>query len=150
MTHNVTRYATEETRNNERMVSAFLEKAWNVEILDRGHYDPIDWDIIEDGEQIGVIELKSYNRYASKDPVTICNVRKYIALRDWNLETDMPAIYMVNFLDEIRYIDVRNINPSHPVMGGQKGGPRSTDWEPVYQILVSSMKLLAKKGKQNG
>lgn len=150
MSHGVTRYATEQTRANEQMVAGFLERVWNVEVIDRPHYDPIDWDVYEDGYQIGVIELKSYNRTAFQEPTVICNVRKYIALRDYSRESpdDLPAIYMVNFLDQIRYIDVRNINPTFPVMGGQKGGLRSTDWEPIYRIPVDSMKLLAKKGNQ--
>ena len=146
--HGTTKYATPETLANERRVKAFLEGLWGVELRERGHYDPIDWDIVAEGKFAGVIELKNYNRTARQEPTVILNVRKYIALRDSNRNSidDLPALYMVNFLDEIRYIDIRNVNPTEPVMGGQKGGSRSTDWEPVYRVPVSSMTLLAKKG----
>lgn len=144
--HHVTQYATQETLDNEQRVKAFLENLWNIELLERGQFDPIDWEIIKDGQTWGVIELKNYNRTAFQDSTVILNVRKYIALRDWQNNSDLPAFYLVNFLDEIRYIDIRAVNPVFPVMGGQRNGSRSTDWEPVYKIPVSSMTLIAKKG----
>lgn len=128
------------------MVKSFLEDTWDVEVFERDHYDPIDWEIYQHGELIGAVELKNYNRNAFDTPTVILNIRKFIALRDWNRDNELPALYMVNFWDEIRYIDIRRVNTSEPVMGGQKGGPRSTDWEPVYMVPVADMKLLAKKG----
>lgn len=144
--HRVTPWATAQTLENEHAVKTFLQDVWSVEVQERYHYDPIDWDVWQGGEQIGVVELKNYNRNAFDTPTVILNIRKFIALRDWNREFELPALYMVNFLDEIRYIDIRRVSTAEPVMGGQKGGPRSTDWEPVYMVPVADMKLLAKKG----
>ena len=144
--HYVTPYATQETLDNEQRVKAFLEEVWGVELLERGQFDPIDWDVYKDGDQIAAIELKNYKRTALQDDTVILNVRKYVALRDFNRNSDLPALYLVNFLDEIRYIDIRAVNPTFPEMGGQRNGSRSTDWEPVYKVPVSSMTLLAKKG----
>lgn len=117
-----------------------------MDLFERGQYDPIDWDVYSDGEQVAAVELKNYKRTAFQEDTVILNVRKYIALRDFNRTSDLPAFYMVNFLDEIRYIDIRAVNPTFPEMGGQRGGSRTTDWEPVYKVPVSSMTLLAKKG----
>jgi hypothetical protein len=149
--HFVTKYATQETLDNEELVGAFIQKVWGVDLHPRGQYDPIDWDIYKDGDLVGVGELKNYKRTARQEPTVILNVRKYIALRDWHLHStgELPAFYFVNFLDELRYIDVMAVNPTFPQMGGQRGGPRSTDWEPVYKVPVSSMNLLAKKGTPN-
>jgi hypothetical protein len=155
--HQVTKYATQETLENEQQVKAFIQQVWGVEIWEREHYNPIDWDVRLGDQQVGCIELKTYNRTADDSPTVIMNLRKYIALRDQyqavlreRPNTQYKALYMVNFLDQIRYIDVMDVSTAFPQMGGQRGGPRSTDWEPVYKVPVASMKLLAKKGTPNG
>lgn len=153
--HGVTKYATAETLLKEQQVRKFVEKVWAVELHERPHFDPIDWDILSNGVTVGCIELKSYNRTANQSPTVIMNLRKYIALRDQfrNVATETgntfyKALYMVNFIDEIRYIEWGNVRTGNPVMGGQKGGSRSTDWEPIYQVPVSEMVLVTKKGEE--
>lgn len=144
--HKITPWATAETLENEHRVKAFLEDLWNVDLCERDTYDPIDWDIVQDGQQMGVIELKSYNRKTFDSPTVFLNIRKFIALRDWHRRNDKPAFYMVNFLDQIRYINVMHVSTAEPIMGGQKDGPRKTDWEPMYLVPVADMKLIATKG----
>lgn len=144
--HETTTKATPETLAKERQVAEFLEQAWDVTVVERDHYDPIDWDIHVPGAgKVAVVELKSYKRKAFDYPTVILNARKFIALRDAS-QDGTHAFYMVNFLDEVRYIDCMDVDISHPILGGQKNGPRSTDWEPVYMVPVSQMTLLAKKG----
>jgi hypothetical protein len=147
MKHSITTHANAETLSNETKIKAIVQDRWGVQIVERDHYDPIDWQVYRSQVLVAAIELKSYNITAFQYSDAILNLRKYIALRDWCRTYGLPALYMVNFLDEVRYIDVRNVDISFPVLGGQKKQVRSTDWEPIYKIPVSSMKLLAKKGK---
>jgi hypothetical protein len=136
-------FTTEEDMMNEELVADILREKWRCELHSFGTFAPIDWYAVRDNQMTALIELKSRSHSAQEYPTVFLNVRKWLALTFSSMGLRVPAIFVVKFSDEVRWIDVAKINTENHKMGGTLSKVKSvTDVEPVLEIPVGDMKLL--------
>ena len=93
---------------------------------------------------VGVLELKSRSHASTTYSTVFLNVRKWGSLMLYHLGLGCPALFVVRFTDEYRWINVLEIDASHMKMGGTKHLVKShTDIEPVILVPVSLMQVIA-------
>lgn len=127
----------------ERLAAKQLSKAWRCELGSFGTYAPLDWYFIRDGKLVGLGEVKARDHRHDKYPTVFLNLRKWLALLLGSLGMGVPAIYAIQFTDQLRWIDVSKVDARQCRMGGCKKFVKSvTDQEPVIEIPVDCMTLV--------
>ena len=137
-------FATDYDKAREAEICTLVEQEWHCSMMPFGPLCPVDFYAIRDGRMVGVMELKSRTHKAYHYPTVFLNVRKWIALSMASAGLGVPAIFMVRFTDEIRFINVAKVDATKFKMGGTKKIVKShTDIEPVIEVPVTDMTALA-------
>lgn len=88
--------------------------------------------------------MKTRSHSADRFLTVFLNVRKWLALSLAEAGLGVPALYIVSFADEQRYIRVNEINASQMRVGGcRRVVKASSDIEPVIEVPVNAMKKLS-------
>ena len=136
-------FASDYDQANESAVSRAVEVAWKCELHHFGRLCPLDFYATRHGRLVGVLELKSRAHASGKYPTVFLNVRKWIALMLAQTGLGAPAIFVVKFLDCVRFIPVAQVDASRVRIGGTARIVKShTDVEPVIEVPIDGMKLL--------
>lgn len=134
-------FQTEEDRSAEAAVAKVLEAAWRCRIASFGLLSPVDWYAERDGRLVGVLELKSRSHEAGKFETVWLNVRKWLALQLASVGLNCPAIFVVQFLDGIWWVPLREIEAGQPrVLGCTRIVKSVNDQEPVIDVPVAIMR----------
>lgn len=138
-------FKTEADRRNEETVAGLIKSAWRCELLSMGELSAVDWCAIRDGRIVGWCELKSRSHEVGKYPTVFLNLRKWLALQFASLGNGAPPIFIVKWVDDVRWINVHKIPQIKMSLGGcgQVVKARS-DWEPVIEVPIPQMVSLRK------
>lgn len=137
-------FASSKDSESEISVAKLVEARWNCELHHFGKLSPIDWYATRHGRVTAVIEMKTRSHSADRFLTVFLNVRKWLALSLAEAGLGVPALYIVSFADEQRYIRVNEINASQMRVGGcRRVVKASSDIEPVIEVPVNAMKKLS-------
>jgi Holliday junction resolvase-like predicted endonuclease len=141
-------FSTPADREAEDRAAAILERRWNCKLHRYEPFDRIDWYASRDGETVAFIELKTRSHPAGQYPTVFLNYRKYRELFSSWENSRKPHLFVVQFQDQLRYIDVLCIDATRiPVRGCNRIVKSPLDVEPVIEVPVSSMKVLSQGGE---
>jgi hypothetical protein len=136
-------FAGDYDKASEREICAAVEAAWQCEVRPFGPLCAVDFYALRHGRMVGVLEAKTRSHQSDRYATVFLNVRKWLALSLYQNGLGVPAVYVVRFTDEIRFVRVCQIDASRWVMGGTKGVVKShTDVEPLIEVPISSMTIL--------
>jgi hypothetical protein len=103
-------FTNAEDRAHELETRHLLENLWNCEIKPFGLLSPVDFFALRDGMLVGVLELKSRSHASTTYSTVFLNVRKWGSLMLYHLGLGCPALFVVRFTDEYRWINVLEID----------------------------------------
>lgn len=132
-----------EDKKNESETARLIEKQWNCTLVPFGMLAPVDWFAQRYGRLVGVLELKTRTHASDKFPTVFLNVRKWLAMTLASHGLDCPALYVVRFTDEIRWIPLTKIDAANHRIGGCSRIVKSpADIEPVIEVPIREMTVL--------
>lgn len=136
-------FATEQDKSAEDAVAVQVEREWGCEIRRFGALSPVDWFATRSGRVIGVLEVKSRSHPSTKYATVYLNVRKWLALTLASVGMGVPALYLVQFSDGVRWCRVADVDASRIKVGGCAEIVKSrSDIEPVIEVPVGLMRPL--------
>lgn len=131
-------------REREDEVAALVQSAWNCRIARFGMLATIDWFAERHGRVVGLLELKSRSHASDQYPTVFLNVRKWLALTMGSLGLGCPAIFVVRFRNEVRWVGLSSVDASRQRIAGCAQIVKSqNDIEPVIEVDVARMRVLA-------
>ena len=128
-------------RAAEDRVAQFLEDRWRVKVGAYGPKSPIDRYLTRmvDGERkvAAIIEIKCRSHAVDHPgyPTLYLSLQKYLNLWQAGWLAQVPAFYVARFTDEIRYINIEQIEPGDVWIKGRR--PRAgsaNDQEPMIEV----------------
>ena len=133
-------FKTDEDEQNEATIASTIEESWGCKLHSFGRLSPIDWWAERDGRVVGVAELKSRSHSVGKYPTVFLNVRKWLALILAGNGMGVPALFIVKWPDDARWIHVGTIDASMLRVGGCARTVKSrSDVEPVIDVPIDAM-----------
>jgi hypothetical protein len=138
-------FTTKKDSEKERNVADRIEKAWDCNLQHLGIYSPVDWWAVRHGQPVGWIEIKSREYDKNEHYSTILlNVRKWLSLMLLTATTDIPAIFVSNIRDQIKWIPVSLIDARNIKVIIPKGGivKSRNDREPCILVPYEKMNIL--------
>lgn len=138
-------FVTTEDHERELKVAALLEKAWDCKVHKyAGEYDPVDFWIERNGVVVAFAELKSRFIPSTKYKTVFLSARKYLDMMLLSMGRKVAVLFIVQFTDCIKYLDVRDLTNQDDVYTVcerlvQRVG---NDTEPVMEVPIADMKLL--------
>jgi hypothetical protein len=140
-------FSTPEDHASEDRVARILERAFNCTLHAWPTYHPVDWFAARGGKMVALLELKTRSHASTAFDTVWLNVRKWSALYEHGKALAVPSLFVVQFTDQLRYIDLRDVNAARHRIGGCRQVVKSfTDIEPVIEVEVASMKVVPQGG----
>lgn len=137
------RFANAADRKSEQETALLLGHLWNCEIKPFGLLSPVDFFAVREGLLIGVLELKTRTHASTAFSTVFLNLRKWGSLMLYHFGLGCPALYVIRFTDEYRWISITEVDASKWTIGGTKTIVKShTDIEPVILVPVAQMHSL--------
>jgi len=137
-------YQTEFDNNNEAEVADWLSKCWRCEIKSFGPFSNVDWYMKRNGRLIGIAELKCRSFSYTKYQTVFISVTKWFHLIHGHFGLGVPAVFIIRFTDQVRWIDVFHIDATrHSIKGRKDRGPNSTSIEPAIEIPIDQMTIVS-------
>ena len=135
-------FSSAEDEANEREVAADLGRAWRCEVHAFGPLTALDFYALRDGRLAGVIELRCLRASTTTHESAYLNVRKWLALTLAQAGLGVPALWVVRFVDGIRWIRVGEVDASAVTMLRRRVVQVASDVEPAIAVPVNSMRSL--------
>jgi hypothetical protein len=133
-------FQNSDDRRNEIDVASILSKKWECRLARFGDLSPIDWYAERHGRVVGVLELKSRTHPSNKFDTVFLNVRKWLSLNLASIGLGCPALFVVKFTNDLRWIKVSDIDASRQRIAGCSRLVKSaSDIEPVIEVEISKM-----------
>lgn len=141
-------FANAGDKANEEHVRAVLEAAWDVTLHPYGgHFTPIDMYAVRDGKPVANVEVKCRTHASDKYATIYLNFRKWHQLIVPWVFTGLPSIFVVKFVNEIRFIDVAKVDARNVRVGGcSRVVKAKSDIEPVIEIPIREMGVIRPRG----
>lgn len=137
----MTTFATEADRTRELEAAGRMERAWRCELHRfAGPFAPIDFYVLRARRLCAVVEVKGRTCPASQYPDALLSLRKWWALDATERATTLPALFVVAYTDELRWIRVRDIDASRLELGGHTHPRAPADREPLIRVPIESMR----------
>jgi hypothetical protein len=92
---------------------------------------------------VGVLELKSRTHASDRYPTVFLNVRKWLALNLAAVGLGVPALFVVRFTDDVRWVRIGAVAGAVRIAGCRSIVKATSDIEPVIQVPVPDMQALA-------
>lgn len=127
-------------RKREAEVSELLSSAWSCDVHPFGVLAPLDYFATRHGRLSAVIEIKCRSHNETAFETVFLNLRKWLALGLAQVGMGVPAFFVVQFRNSVRYarwdeIDARNFS-----IGGCSDIVKShSDIEPLIEVSVPDM-----------
>lgn len=136
-------FRTQEDRDAEREVASQIEAAWHCELREFGALSPVDWYAVRMSRMIGVLELKARSHSVSAYATIFLNVRKWLALSLAQVGMGVPAVFVVKFSDDLRWIPLVDIDPQRlSIAGCRRLVKAKNDIEPIIEVPVNRLRPL--------
>jgi hypothetical protein len=140
-------FASPADRDAEDHAAAILERRWGLQLHRYEPFDQIDWYGSRNGMTVAFIELKTRSHGSESFPTVFMNYRKYLALfMSWQA-TGKKCLFVVQFTDGIRAVNVLDIDATQlPLRGCRRIVKSPLDIEPVIEVPVCSMVPISEGG----
>jgi hypothetical protein len=136
-------FSNDADRAGEEKVARFLETLWHCELGRFGHLAAIDYYATRHGRLSAVVEIKSRSHETGRYSTVFLNLRKWLALTLAACGFGVPALYVVRFTDDVRWIDATEASGRQVRIGGCSERVKArSDVEPVIEIPVAAMASL--------
>jgi hypothetical protein len=133
-------FATKQDVWNQQKAATEFAKVLGAEMKEFGQLCAIDYYALVKGKMAGVVEVKCRSHESSRFPTVFLNVRKWLALQMASVGLGVPAYFVVQFADGVRYINIAEVDAARHRVAGTKYLVKShTDIEPVIEVPVSQM-----------
>lgn len=144
-------FKSEKDEKNEHAIAELLSKTWRCSLHAFGMLSPIDWFAERDGRVIGILELKCRTNESTKHPTVFLNIRKWLALMLGQIGMGVPAIFVVQFTDSVRWIEISKVDSRAIKIGGWslENAKAYTDIEPLIEVPVWTMHELTGKQEES-
>lgn len=127
----------------EARIQYALEAYWGCQLHTFGPAYVLDWSATRNGKVVAVIEAKARSHHSDRYGTVYLNPRKLAALIEHGRLMNALPLYVVEFLDGIRWIDVRNVDPQRQTFGGRSYQIWTrNDRELLIEVPVNEMKRL--------
>jgi hypothetical protein len=125
----------------EEAAARRIEAAWGCRLHRFAQFDSIDWWAERDGKMVALVEIKTRSHGIGKYPTVWLNVRKWLALSLGSTGLGVPAVFVVQFADTLRYVNVAQVDASRQRIGGCRQVVKArTDREPVIDVPVEQLR----------
>ena len=136
-------FKSDKDEKAEAAIARRVAPIWGVKLHSFGKLAPIDWWAERTGRFVGVCEFKRRYNPMRQYPTVFINVRKWLSLMLAETGLGVPALYLVEWDDATRWIDVKHIDPARNRIGGtQRAKDGINDIEPIIEIDIDTMKEL--------
>lgn len=129
----------------EQAVAEILEAAWKCQARPSPHFAHYDYELDRGDRMAAIVEVKTRRCPHDKYAETYITLEKWYRLFDLSRALEVPAFYVVNFTDEIRYIEAAKIDPRRFETCGRHDRPYMRhDISTKILVPVADMGRLAK------
>jgi hypothetical protein len=133
---------TAEQREKEEALRKLIEASRPGLALHKLHgAAAVDWYGVRDSRIVAFYELKRRAHPVDKYPTVFMSWRKWITLQLTALAFGVPGVFVVQFADSLRWIDVRKVSGALSLAGRTDRGLEN-DIEPIIEVPVESMAVL--------
>ena len=129
-------------RAKEAEVAAQMSAAFKCLVHDFGSLNDVDFWLEKNGKLAAYAELKCRDILSTKHEDVFLSVRKWLALTLLKTGPGVPCLFVVKFSDEVRWIDINDIDASRTEICERKDHRAANDREPVILVPVVDMKTL--------
>ena len=127
----------------EQFVADKLGAAWDCNLHRFGKLAPIDFYATRHERMSAVVEIKCRSHATDKFDTVYLNVRKWLALGMAQNGLGVPAIFAVQFTDELRFISWGDVDATKfSIAGCARRVKSDADIEPIILVPVRSMGLV--------
>ncbi len=129
----------------EGEVASVLAEHWHCNVRSFGVLSAVDWFAERDGRVIGLIEMKSRSHASTTYETVFLNVRKWLALTLGSVGFGVPALFVVQFLDGIYWVNLRDVDATRISVAGcvrPRAMQTRSSVEPVVEVPISCMKVV--------
>ena len=136
-------YETDADLSREAVVMKLAATKWNCDYLKLPLSYRLDFALIRRNKLVALAEIRVRNVKAETYPTIIFSVNKRAKANQLSDQTKVPSFFVVQYDDEIRYIDFAE-TPDEFQVGGRTGANRrdQADVELVGHYDVARMKKL--------
>tara|TARA_R110000744_G_scaffold342627_3_gene447843 strand:+ start:316 stop:741 length:426 start_codon:yes stop_codon:yes gene_type:complete len=136
-------YETDADLSREAVVMKLAATKWNCDYLKLPLSYRLDFALIRRNKLVALAEIRVRNVKAETYPTIIFSVNKRAKANQLSEQTKVPSFFVVQYDDEIRYIDFAE-TPDEFQVGGRTGANRrdQADVELVGHYDVARMKKL--------
>lgn len=107
----------------EQEVASILSRVWKCQVRPSAHFSHYDFELDRDGRMIAIVEVKTRRCRHDQYRDTYLRLEKWYRLFDLSRALEIPAFYVVNFTDEIRFIEAKKVDPRRFETGGRTDRP---------------------------
>jgi hypothetical protein len=139
---------SEEDREAERRICAYLQRAWNCTISRFGEFSTIDRFIRVGDRLAAMLEIKGHpGQRVDEYPHVYIDVDKWEALVAAEKAHHVPSIWLCYFADRVvGWAYAHEIDGSRSEIVGRKDRGRPTDQHPAIRVPIGLLKpVLARK-----
>ena len=136
-------YETDADLSREAKVMQTAAEKWNCDYMKLPLSYRLDFALVRRNKLVALAEIRVRNVKAETYPTIIFSVNKRAKANELSDQTKVPSFFVVQYDDEIRYIDFAE-TPDEFQVGGRTGANRrdQADVELVGHYEVSRMKRL--------
>jgi len=136
-------YETDADLSREAKVMQTAAEKWNCDYMKLPLSYRLDFALVRRNKLVALAEIRVRNVKAETYPTIIFSVNKRAKANELSDQTKVPSFFVVQYDDEIRYIDFAE-TPDEFQVGGRTGSNRrdQADVELVGHYDVSRMKRL--------
>lgn len=129
----------------EAEVAEILEVVWKCQVRPSPHFAHYDFELDRDNRMAAIAEVKTRRCRSDRYETTYITLEKWYRLFDISRALEIPAFYVVNFDNEIRYIEAVQIDPRNfETCGRTDRGYMRHDWSTKILVPVAEMGVIAK------
>jgi hypothetical protein len=133
-------FATQGDRRAEDQIAAQIALVTGCVVHRFGMLSAVDFYAVREGRMAGVFEVKHRSHPANRYPSVFLNVRKWLALTLASAGLGVPALFVVGWEDEQRWIRVGDVDATkHRIAGCAQRVKSDSDIEPVIDVPVAQM-----------
>jgi len=133
-------FQTPQDRANEQQFATVLETSWGCELRHFGPLCAIDWYASRYGRVVGLLELRCRTHASGEYPTVFLSCQKWLALSFAANAFGCPALYVVGFTDDIRFVSIEKVDARHPMVRGNAREPHR--FEPMIEVPIELMAKL--------
>lgn len=136
---------TERDTERENLVCQILEREWKCLITRTGYLDDFDIIAVRQGRTQAIGEIKNRNNPSDQYRTVFFAAHKWLRLLEASRGLGVPGLFIVNFTDQVRYIDAGKIDArDHEIAGRMDRPDAPNDQELIIHVPVGQMRPILK------